>query len=113
MTAVARRIRMSWTHEEQLGLDDPVYVRFGTYVAQLAPGDFGISFRTREPVTTMIAKRMWPTLQTDLRSHDFCVVVGVPLGFVAALRPGGFVDTISMVVAVSGLSMANSGSACC
>jgi ABC-type dipeptide/oligopeptide/nickel transport system permease component len=49
--------------KKQLGLDDPVYVRFGKYISKLAIGDFGTSFRTREPVTTMIAKRMWPTLQ--------------------------------------------------
>src|SRR5882757_11371542 len=49
--------------KKQLGLDDPLYVRFGAYIAKLATGDLGTSFRTREPVTTMLAKRMWPTLQ--------------------------------------------------
>src|SRR5712675_2310308 len=86
--------------KKQLGLDDPVYV------SRLTTGDFGTSFRTREPVTTMIAKRMWPTLQLIFAAMMFAIVVGVPLGFIAALRPGGIVDTVSMVVAVSGLSMA-------
>jgi ABC-type dipeptide/oligopeptide/nickel transport system permease component len=92
--------------KKQLGLDDPVYVRFGAYIARLATGDFGTSFRTREPVTIMIAKRMWPTLQLICAAMTFAIVIGVPLGFVAALRPGGVVDTVSMVVAVSGLAMA-------
>lgn len=92
--------------KKQLGLDDPVHVRFGKYIARLATGDFGTSFRTREPVGTMIAKRMWPTLQLVFAAMMFAIAVGVPLGFVAALRPGGIVDTVSMVVAVSGLSMA-------
>lgn len=92
--------------KKQLGLDDPVYVRFGVYIAKLASGDFGTSFRTREPVTSMIAKRAWPTLQLIFTAMAFAVVVGVPLGFVAALRPGGIVDTLAMVVAVSGLSIA-------
>jgi peptide/nickel transport system permease protein len=92
--------------KKQLGLDDPVYVRFGAYIAKLSKGDFGTSFRTREPVTTMIAKRMWPTLQLIFAAMMFAIIVGVPLGFVAALRPGGIVDTVSMVIAVSGLSMA-------
>jgi ABC-type dipeptide/oligopeptide/nickel transport system permease component len=92
--------------KKQLGLDDPVYVRFGSYVAKLAIGDLGTSFRTREPVTAMIAKRAWPTLQLIFASMAFAVVIGVPLGFVAALRPGGIVDTVAMVVAVSGLSIA-------
>jgi peptide/nickel transport system permease protein len=92
--------------KKQLGLDDPVYVRFGTYIAKLATGDFGTSFRTREPVTAMIAKRMWPTLQLIVAAMAFSVVIGVPLGFIAALKPGGIVDTLAMVVAVSGLSIA-------
>lgn len=92
--------------KKQLGLDQPVYVRFGTYIAQLATGDFGTSFRTREPVTVMIAKRAWPTLQLIFAAMAFAIVIGVPLGFIAALRPGGIVDTIAMVVAVSGLSIA-------
>ncbi|GLR84971.1 ABC transporter permease [Bradyrhizobium iriomotense] len=92
--------------KKQLGLDDPVYVRFGNYIAQLATGDFGTSFRTREPVTTMIAKRAWPTLQLILTAMAFSVVLGVPLGFVAALRPGGLIDSAAMVLAVSGLSIA-------
>ncbi|QHP74268.1 ABC transporter permease [Bradyrhizobium sp. LCT2] len=92
--------------KKQLGLDEPVYLRFGSYIAKLATGDFGNSFRTREPVTTMIAKRMGPTLQLIFASMAFAVAIGVPLGFVAALRPGGVVDSAAMVVAVSGLSMA-------
>lgn len=92
--------------KKQLGLDDPVYVRFGAYIAKLAAGDFGTSFRTREPVTAMIAKRAWPTLQLIFTAMAFSVVLGVPLGFIAALRPGGLVDSAAMVVAVSGLSIA-------
>lgn len=92
--------------KKQLGLDDPVHVRFGAYIAKLATGDFGTSFRTREPVTAMIAKRAWPTLQLIFTAMAFSVLLGVPLGFIAALRPGGLVDSAAMVVAVSGLSIA-------
>ncbi|MBH5397975.1 ABC transporter permease [Bradyrhizobium sp. CNPSo 4010] len=92
--------------KKQLGLDQPVYMRFGAYVARLATGDLGASFRTREPVTAMIAKRAWPTLQLIFASMAFAVLLGVPLGFVAALRPGSLVDTVSMMLAVSGLSLA-------
>lgn len=92
--------------KKQLGLDDPVYVRFGAYIAKLATGDFGMSFRTREPVTSMVAKRAWPTLQLIFTAMAFAVLLGVPLGFIAALRPGGLVDSAAMVLAVSGLSIA-------
>jgi len=91
--------------KKELGLDDPVHVRFTTYLGKLARGDLGTSFRTREPVTSMLAKRMWPTLQLIFAAMLLAIVLGIPLGFVAALKPGGIVDMASMVVAVSGLSM--------
>ncbi|MDF2970381.1 MAG: transporter permease [Microvirga sp.] len=90
---------------KEFGLDDPVYVRFAKYVGQLATLDLGTSFRTRQPVTTVLADRMWPTAQLAFASMLFAIVFGVPLGFIAALRPGSWIDTISMVSAVSGLSL--------
>lgn len=92
--------------KKQLGLDQPVYIRFGSYIGSLSTGDLGTSFRTREPVTTMIARRAWPTLQLIFAAMAFAIAIGVPLGFVAALRPGSIVDTAAMVLAVSGLSLA-------
>jgi glutathione transport system permease protein len=90
---------------KEFGLDDPVYIRFGKYVGQLATLDLGTSFRTRQPVTTVLADRMWPTAQLALASMLFAIIFGVPLGFIAALRQGSWIDTISMVSAVSGLSL--------
>jgi peptide/nickel transport system permease protein len=90
---------------KEFGLDDPVYVRFGKYVGQLATLDLGTSFRTRQPVTTVLADRMWPTAQLAFASMLFAIGFGVPLGFIAALRPGSWIDTISMISAVSGLSL--------
>src|SRR4051812_25786326 len=52
--AVMERMR------KELGLDDPVYVRFAHYVSKLAVLDLGVSFRPREPVSQLLAKRMWP-----------------------------------------------------
>jgi glutathione transport system permease protein len=90
---------------KEFGLNDPVYVRFGKYVAQLASFDLGTSFRTRQPVTRVLADRMWPTAQLAFASMLFAIFIGVPLGFIAALRPGSWIDTASMVTAVSGLSV--------
>ena len=91
--------------KKELGLDDPVHIRFTNYLGKLARGDLGTSFRTREPVTSMLVKRMWPTLQLIFAAMLLAIVIGIPLGFIAALRPGGIIDMASMVVAVSGLSM--------
>jgi ABC-type dipeptide/oligopeptide/nickel transport system permease component len=90
---------------KELGLDDPVYLRFAKYVANLAVLDLGVSFRSREPVSQLLAKRLWPTMQLVLAAMGIAIVIGVPLGFVAAMRPGGVIDAASMVTAVSGLSI--------
>lgn len=91
--------------QRELGLNDPIHVRFATHIAKLATFDLGTSFRTREPVTRMINNRMGPTMQLAFAAMLFAIVLGVPLGFIAALRPGSFVDMASMVGAVSGLSL--------
>lgn len=89
----------------ELGLDDPLHERFGKYVAQLATFDLGTSFRSRQPVADLIAVRFWPSLQLTFAAMAFAIAVGLPLGFVAALRPGSMVDLGLMVIAVSGLSL--------
>ncbi|SDR56777.1 peptide/nickel transport system permease protein [Rhizobiales bacterium GAS191] len=90
---------------KEFGLDDPVPVRFAKYIGQLARLDLGTSFRTRQPVIAALSERSWPTIELTLAAMVFAAVLGVPLGFLAALRPGSPLDTASMVLAVSGLSL--------
>jgi peptide/nickel transport system permease protein len=97
--AVMERMR------KEMGLDDPLPQRFASYVAHTAVGDLGTSFRTREPVTHLIGQHIWPSIKLMFAAMTFAIVVGVTLGFLAALRPGSLVDTVSMVAAISGLSL--------
>lgn len=90
---------------EQFGLDKPVYERFGTYLIGLAKFDLGTSFRTREPVSKVINERIWASLKLAIAAMVLAIVIGVPLGFIAALRPGSLLDSVTMIGAVSGLSM--------
>ncbi|CAM3733326.1 ABC transporter permease [Bordetella tumulicola] len=90
---------------KEFGLDEPLPTRFGKYVVQLTQLDLGTSFRSRQPVTTVLAQRAGPTLQLCLAAMGFAIVFGVPIGFMAAMRPGGLLDSASMVIAVSGLSI--------
>ncbi len=90
---------------EQFGLDKPLYVRAWDYLAGLAQFDLGTSFRTREPVLDVINDRIWASLKLSIAAMVFAIVIGVPLGFIAALRPGSVLDSITMIGAVSGLSM--------
>ena len=87
------------------GLDKPVYVRYFIYLKDLATGDLGLSFLRREPVRGLIAARMWPTLKLAIVSMIIAVGCGIPLGFFSALRQGTWMDTFSMMGAVSGVSL--------
>ncbi|MDT1064060.1 ABC transporter permease [Paracoccus sp. CPCC 101403] len=90
---------------EQFGLDQPLLVRLWNYLWGLAHFDLGISYRTREPVWNVIEPRLWPSIKLALSAMGFAAVVGIPLGFLAALKPGSIFDSGTMVVAVSGLSL--------
>lgn len=87
------------------GLDKPVWLRYVIYIRDLATGNLGLSFLRREPVTQLILARMWPTLKLAIVAMIIAVSCGIPLGFYSALRQGRWLDTVTMMGAVSGVSM--------
>ena len=86
-------------------LDKPLHVRYWMYLKNLARGDLGLSFLRREPVGEVILARLWPTLKLALAAMLIAVGLGIPLGFVSALRRGSWLDVFSMIGAVSGVSL--------
>lgn len=91
--------------ERELHLNDPLPVRFATYVGGLARFDLGKSFATNRPVTDMLAGRIPASFKLACAAIAFAVAVGLPLGFLAAVRAGTWIDAVAMVGAVSGLSV--------
>ncbi|WP_156114429.1 ABC transporter permease [Paracoccus sanguinis] len=89
----------------QFGLDKPLPVRFWDYLVRLVQFDLGVSFRTREPVIDLIAARIGPSIELAAAAMGLAAVVGIPLGFLAAMRPGSLLDSLTMIGAVSGLSL--------
>ncbi len=87
------------------GLDKPVWKRYLIYIGDLARGEMGVSFLRREPVNQLIQQRLWPTLRLALAAMMIAVCLGVPLGFYSALRQGTWMDTVTMMGAVSGVSI--------
>jgi peptide/nickel transport system permease protein len=80
-------------------------VRYLDYAGKLLTGDLGKSFLRREPVSDLLASRIWPTLKLAVVAMGVAICLGVPLGFYSALRQGTWADTGSMVGAVSGVSL--------
>lgn len=91
--------------EAELGLNDPLPQRFGRYMAGLAKGDLGKSYATKRPVADMLGGRIWASFRLACAAILFAVCIGLPLGFFAAMRQGSWLDTATMTLAVSGLSI--------
>jgi peptide/nickel transport system permease protein len=90
---------------QALGLDQPLYLQFGSWVWRLLHGDLGISIFTNLPVTTLIAQRVEPTVALTLSTLLVSVVAAIPMGVVAAWKAGSWLDRVVMVFAVLGFSV--------
>jgi peptide/nickel transport system permease protein len=91
--------------EEQYGLDDPIYVQYFRYVETVASGDFGTSIRSRRPVSDELRERFPATIELALAAMFFSIVLGIPLGFIAAKRYGTLVDHGSLLASLLGVSI--------
>ena len=90
---------------EQLGLNEPIFTQFTTWILSLMQGDLGISIFTNLPVTTLIAQRLEPTIMLTLTTILFTVAVAVPLGTIAAWKSGSLIDRGVMMFSVAGFSI--------
>ena len=90
--------------EKQLGLDEPIYVQYGRYMKNVLSGDLGTSTRTRLPVTEELGLRFPATFELAIAAMLFAILIGVPLGFVAAKRYQGVLDNTSLVLSLIGIS---------
>ena len=88
-----------------LGLEKPIPVQFGIWIASLAGGDLGESFYYKMKVATLIGQRLEPTLALATLTILIAVLVAVPLGVVAAWRFGGWFDRALMGFSVLGFSV--------
>ncbi|MGI8673354.1 MAG: ABC transporter permease [Luteitalea sp.] len=91
----------------RLGLDDPLprqYLRFLSAATRL---DLGVSLRTGRPVGTELAEKLGATALLAMAAMSVALIVAVPLGIIAAIRAGTWVDHLAMAVALIGLSMPN------
>jgi len=88
-----------------LGLNEPLYTQFFTWIGKLLHGDFGVSLISNIPVITMIGRRIEPTLSIAIATIILTVIVAVPLGVVAAWKHGTWIDRFVMALSVIGFSV--------
>lgn len=89
---------------EKLGLNQPLYAQYGIFLSNLLHGDLGRSFVYNVPVTDLIAQRLPNTLILAVAGLVTTLVVGLPLGVLAAYKRGGWLDVVSRWLAVVGQS---------
>lgn len=80
---------------QELGLDKPLLVRYGDYLDHLVHGNLGSSSTTHQAVTTMLGVRLPVTLELLVLSQIIAFAVSVPLGVLAARKPGSLLDKVS------------------
>jgi peptide/nickel transport system permease protein len=90
---------------ERLGLDQPIWVQYGRYVARAAQGDFGLSWRNARPVSTLLAERFPATAELVLVAAGLSLMIGIPLGIFTALRPHSFSAQSLQFLSLIGISL--------
>ena len=90
-----------------LGLDRPLLAQYRSFLAGIAHGDLGTSFRYNGPVTTQIRDKFPNTVTLAVAAMLFAIVFAIPLGILAAVFRGTAVDHAAMTVSLVGISMPN------
>jgi len=78
------------------GFDQPVWQQYLTYVGNIARGDFGASIQTGEPVVRTFLERFPATIELSVAALLLAVLLGIPLGYLAAVRRGGWLDNLAV-----------------
>ncbi len=88
-----------------LGLDRPMLIRFGVWLVGVVQGDLGTSLLTRLPVSELIGQRIEATLSLTFCALLLSAGIAIPLGVMAAWRPGSVFDRLVNLAAVAGFSI--------
>jgi peptide/nickel transport system permease protein len=89
----------------QLGLDRPLLEQFFRYLAELARGDLGLSLTTGQPVLQELLSRLPATLEIMLAALLLACAVAIPMGVMAAVRQGSWVDQLCRLITTAGVSL--------
>jgi peptide/nickel transport system permease protein len=90
---------------ERAGLDQPILVQYFDWVGRALVGDLGVSFRSGQPVTVLIAERLGATLSLALGAIVVALLISVPLGLVSAVRRRSAADYVATVTSQAGISI--------
>lgn len=90
---------------EEMGLNDPFLKRYVNYLKDLSRGDLGESYTTGLPVTDEIKARLPVTFRLAVLSCLFAIIIGIPVGIISAVRQYSWLDNITMLAALMGITI--------
>lgn len=91
----------------ELGLDQPLYLQYVSWVGRLAQGDLGRSVRTHQPVVEDVGRRIRPSLELAALAMVISILVALPVGIVSATHRNSLVDRMGTTFALFGICMPN------
>lgn len=77
---------------DELGLSDPIPIQYLRWIGDLSRGEFGVSLRTGVPVTDLLELSLPPTLELAVAAYVVALVIGIPLGTIAGVKPRSLWD---------------------
>jgi ABC-type dipeptide/oligopeptide/nickel transport system permease component len=89
----------------ELGLDRPLMQQYFAFVRGIVRGDWGTSIRARAPVKQLVLERLPATIELTLSAIFVSLLIGIPAGILSAIRRYSFLDQVSTLVALIGVSM--------
>jgi peptide/nickel transport system permease protein len=89
----------------QLGLDQPFFIQYARFLWTILHGNFGISYRLAQPVSSLIAERLPATLELAFTASVLALVVGVPMGVYTGIHRDSLLSRLFMVVSLVGVSL--------
>ncbi len=92
---------------EKYRLNDPMPIQYLNWLGGVVTGDFGISLRTNQPVLELIGQKLPVTIQLAVMAMFFAMIIGIPIGILAAVKKNTWIDYTANIVALSGLSIPN------
>lgn len=90
---------------QELGLNDDVFTQYGRFVSNLVTGDFGFSYRTRQPIGEMILSRLPATVELGVVALLISLAAGIPAGIYTALHKDNFWANAILIVTLVGISI--------
>jgi peptide/nickel transport system permease protein len=96
-----------WLEErrEELGLNDPLPVRYGKWLSQVVQGNLGYSYIDRQPIADKISERIWPTLKLMMTVQILALMIALPIGILSAVKQYSLIDYLATIFGFAAISI--------